>query len=154
MIDQNAFGLGDFKLKESSEQAMLAQAKRAEKNGEGIVFLGWEPHPMNANVKMTYLTGGDDWFGPDFGGATVYTNVRKGYVDECPNVGRFLTNLEFTLPLENEIMGKILDDGEQPEKAAAEWLAAHPDVLGPWLDGVTTRDGGDGLAAVRGALGV
>ncbi len=154
MIDQNAFGLGDFSLKESSEQAMLAQAKRAEKSGKGIVFLGWEPHPMNANVKMTYLTGGDDYFGPDFGGATVYTNIRKGYVEECPNVGKFLQNLAFTLPMENEIMGKILDDGEDPDKAAAAWLAANPDILDGWLEGVTTRDGGDGLAAVRTALGV
>jgi glycine betaine/proline transport system substrate-binding protein len=154
MIEKDAFGLGEFQLKESSEQAMLAQAKRAEKSGEGIVFLGWEPHPMNASVAMTYLTGGDDFFGPNFGGATVYTNVRKGYVAECPNVGRFLSNLEFTLPMENEIMGAILDDGENPDDAAAAWLTANPDILGGWLEGVTTRDGGDALAAVRDALGV
>jgi glycine betaine/proline transport system substrate-binding protein len=154
MIEQDAFGLGSFELRESSEQAMLAEAQRAERTGEGIVFLGWEPHPMNANLEMVYLTGGDDFFGPDFGGATVYTNVRKGYVAECPNVGKFLSNLEFTLEMENEIMGSILDDGEAPEDAAAAWLKANPKVLEPWLAGVATRDGGDGLAAVRDALGV
>lgn len=154
MIDKDAFGLKDFTLKESSEQAMLAEARRAEKSGEGIVFLGWEPHPMNATIKMTYLTGGDDFFGPNFGGATVYTNTRKGYVSECPNVGKFLQNLEFSLQMENEVMGKILDDGENPDDAASGWLSAHPDVLGPWLEGVTTLDGGDGIAAVRSALGV
>ena len=98
MIEEDKFGLGEFELKESSEQAMLAEARRAEKSGEGIVFLGWEPHPMNANLEMTYLTGGDEVFGPNFGGATVYTNTRKGYVEECPNVGKLLANLEFTLP--------------------------------------------------------
>jgi glycine betaine/proline transport system substrate-binding protein len=154
MIEKDAFGLGTFDLKESSEQAMLAEAKRAERTGEGIVFLGWEPHPMNANIKMTYLTGGDEFFGPDFGGATVYTNTRAGYVTECPNVGQFLTNLEFTLAMENTIMGKILDDGEDPDEAAADWLKANPEVLDGWLAGVTTRDGGDGLAAVRDSLGV
>jgi glycine betaine/proline transport system substrate-binding protein len=118
------------------------------------VFLGWEPHPMNANIEMTYLTGGDDYFGPNLGGATIYTNVRKGYVEECPNVGQFLQNLEFTLQMENEIMGAILDDGEDPDDAAAAWLSANPDVLNGWLEGVTTRDGGDGLAAVRSALGI
>ena len=56
---------------ETSEQGMLAQAARAQQSGEGIVFLGWEPHPMNANFEMTYLTGGDEVFGPNFGGATV-----------------------------------------------------------------------------------
>jgi glycine betaine/proline transport system substrate-binding protein len=154
MIEADAFGLGGFELKESSEQGMLAQAARAAKGGEGIVFLGWEPHPMNQNLEMVYLTGGDDWFGPNLGGATVYTNVRKGFLDECPNVGQFLENLVFSLKMENAVMGAILDDGEDPEDAAQAWLAANPDVLDGWLDGVTTRDGGDAAAAVRTALGV
>ncbi len=63
-----------------------------------------------------------------------------------------MTNLAFTLPMENEIMGAILNDGAEPEAAAKAWLAAHPDVLGPWLDGVTTKDGGDAMAAVSAAL--
>ncbi len=107
---------------------------------------------MNANFKMTYLTGGDDFFGPNLGGATVYTNTRAGYVAECPNIGKLLSNLTFTLPMENEIMGAILNDGTEPRDAAKTWLAAHPDVLGPWLDGVTTKDGGDAMAAVTAAL--
>jgi len=154
MISQDAFGLGKFQLVESSEQAMLAEAKRAQKSGKGIVFLGWEPHPMNQNIDMVYLTGGDDFFGPNFGGATVYTNVRKGLVEECPNLGQLLKNLGFTLGMENAIMGSILDDGEDPEAAATAWLKANPDALGPWLEGVTTFDGKDGLAAVKSALGV
>ncbi len=154
MIDADAFGLGGFQLVESSEQGMLAQAARAERQGEGIVFLGWEPHPMNANLKMAYLTGGDDVFGPDFGGATVYTNTRAGYVEECPNVGKFLENLAFTLAMENEIMAAILDDGTDPDAAAAAWLKANPEVLGAWLEGVTTLDGGDAMGAVHGALGL
>jgi glycine betaine/proline transport system substrate-binding protein len=153
MIAENKFDLGEFQLVESSEQGMLAQAARAERQGKGIVFLGWEPHPMNANLKMTYLTGGDDVFGPNFGGAEVLTNTRAGYVAECPNVGQLLNNLAFTLPMENAVMGKILDDGEKPEAAAAEWLKANPDAITPWLQGVTTRDGGDAVAAVKSALG-
>ncbi len=154
MIDKDAFGLGKFSLKESSEQGMLAQAARAQKSGKGIVFLGWEPHPMNKNLEMTYLTGGDDWFGPNLGGATVYTNVRKGLLEECPNLGTFLKNLSFSLGMENEIMGLILDDKEDPADAATAWLKANPTALDPWLAGVTTRDGGDAAAAVRDALGV
>ncbi len=152
MIAADAFGVGGFELVESSEQGMLAQVERANRRDEPVVFLGWEPHPMNSNFDLTYLAGGDDWFGPDFGGAEVLTNTRAGYVEECPNVGQFLQNLEFTLRLENEIMGMILNDGMQPGDAARSWLAANPDVLGPWLDGVTTRDGGDAMDAVTGAL--
>ena len=152
MIDTDSFGLGGFDVVESSEQGMLAEVARADKNGEPVVFLGWEPHPMNANFDMTYLTGGDEWFGPDFGGATVYTNTRAGYAGECPNTGKLLGNLVFSLEMENEIMGAILNDGADPEDAAKAWLAANTDVLGPWLDGVTTKDGGDAMAAVTAAL--
>ncbi len=154
MIDTNAFGLKDFEVVESSEQGMLAQVKRATSRGEPIVFLGWEPHPMNANFDLTYLTGGDDYFGPDLGGATVYTNTRAGYAEACPNVGALLKNLKFTLAMENEIMGAILDEGEDPKEAAKAWLKAHPDTWHAWLEGVTTRDGGDAIAAVEAALGM
>lgn len=153
MIEQNAFGLGDFQLVESSEHGMLAQVARAERRGEPIVFLGWEPHPMNARFDMVYLTGGDDWFGPDLGGAEVFTNTRAGYVEECPNVGRFLQNLEFNLEMLNEIMALILDEGMDPGDAARTWLSENREVIDPWLDGVTMRDGSDGARdAVLAAL--
>ncbi|WP_419906126.1 choline ABC transporter substrate-binding protein [Hoeflea sp.] len=154
MISADAFGLNGFELAESSEQGMLAQVARKDKRDEPIVFLGWAPHPMNANFELTYLAGGDDHFGPDFGGATVYTNVRKGYVDECANVGAMLKNLKFSLEMENEIMGAILDDGEDPSDAAKAWLKGHPEMVETWLAGVTTVDGGDGLAAVKSSLGM
>ncbi len=154
MIDGDSFGLSGFEVAESSEQGMLAQVDRASRKGDPIVFLGWEPHPMNANFEMSYLTGGDDFFGPDLGGATVYTNTRKGYSAECPNIGALLGNLKFSLAMENEIMASILDDGEDPQDAASAWLKANPDAFTAWLDGVTTKDGGDAVAAVKEQLGL
>lgn len=154
MIADGAFGLDGFEVIESSEQGMLAQVDRASGREEPIVFLGWEPHPMNANFEMSYLEGGDDWFGPNLGGATVFTNTAAGYVDSCPNVGALLNNLEFSLAMENEIMGAILNDGEDPADAATAWLSANPDAFMAWLDGVTTKDGGDAVAAVKASLGM
>ncbi|UWP92863.1 choline ABC transporter substrate-binding protein [Aliiroseovarius crassostreae] len=154
MIDGDAFGLKGFEVAESSEQGMLAQVARADKKDEPIVFLGWEPHPMNANFEMSYLTGGDDFFGPNLGGAVVDTNTRAGYVTECANTGKLLQNLAFSLAMENEIMGAILNDGQDPADAAKAWLAANPDAFMAWLDGVTTKDGGDAVAAVKASLGL
>ncbi|KTS74970.1 glycine/betaine ABC transporter substrate-binding protein [Pseudomonas oryzihabitans] len=151
MIDKNTFDLGKFKLVESSEAGMLSQVQRAERRKQWVVFLGWEPHPMNTRFKMKYLSGGDDVFGPNYGGATIYTNVRKGYVQECPNVGKLLTNLSFTLDMENQLMDKVLNEKEAPSAAAKAWLKAHPQQLEQWLAGVTTRDGKPGLAAVKAA---
>jgi len=143
--------MGAVKMVESSEQGMLAQVAKASRKDKPVVFLGWAPHPMNSNFKVTYLTGGEEWFGSE---GDVYTNTRAGYVDECPNVGKFLQNLSFTLPMENEIMGAILDDGADPTEAATAWLKANPDAITGWLDGVTTLDGGDAQAAVNSALGL
>ncbi|NCM96886.1 MAG: choline ABC transporter substrate-binding protein [Rhodobacterales bacterium] len=154
MIGADAFGMKAIELIESSEQGMLAQVAKADNQGKPVIFLGWEPHPMNANFKMTYLTGGDDYFGPNLGGATVYTNTRAGLVAECPNTGALLNNLVFSLALENQIMGAILNDGTDPREAAKAWLAANPAVIEPWLAGVTTKDGGDALAAVKAAIGL
>ncbi|CZF86608.1 choline ABC transporter substrate-binding protein [Grimontia marina] len=154
MIDANAFGLKEFELVESSEAGMLSQVKRAVRRDQWIVFLGWAPHPMNSNFELEYLDGGDDYFGPNYGGANVYTNVRKNYTTECPNVGKLLTNLKFTLPMENEIMNGILNDGEKPEVAAKEWLQGNPEVLTAWLDGVKTQDGKDALPAVKAHLNI
>ena len=152
MIDKNAFGLKGFEVVESSEAGMLSQVKRKVRRDNWIVFLGWEPHPMNSNFDLAYLEGGDEFFGPNLGGASVMTNVRKGYVNECPNVGRFLKNLEFTLALENEVMKAILDDKKKPEDAARNWLKANPSVLDAWLKGVTTKDGKPAVAAVKASL--
>ena len=83
MIDTNDFGLKDWELVESGEQAMLAQVDRAVQEGKGIVFLAWAPHPMNANFDLTYLSGGDAYFGPDFGGAHAGTQGLGGGLPEC-----------------------------------------------------------------------
>lgn len=149
MIDENAFDLKGFKLVESSEAGMISQVSRSAKREQWVVFLGWAPHPMNANIDMEYLSGGDDVFGPNYGGANIYTNVRQNYTQECPNVGHLLKNLSFSLEMENQIMGSILDDGMKPAAAARAWLKTHPEVLNNWLDGVTTLDGKASLPAVR-----
>jgi glycine betaine/proline transport system substrate-binding protein len=154
MIDKGDFGLDGWKLIESGEQAMLSQVTRAVRKNESIVFLGWAPHPMNLKVDMRYLAGGDEYFGPNYGGASIHTVTRKGFSAECPNVGTLLGNLEFSLDMESAIMGAILEDGKKADLAAVEWLKANPDVLAVWLENVTTRDGQPGLAAVKSHLGL
>lgn len=154
MIDKNAFGLKDagFKVVESSEAGMLSQVDRSSRRGTDVVFLGWEPHPMNTRFKLQYLTGGDEFFGPNFGQATIYTNTRKGYSEQCSNVGQLLKNLSFTLEMESTLMGKVLDDKQKPDAAARAWLKQNPQVLDTWLAGVTTVDGKPGLEAAKAKL--
>ncbi|WP_318465692.1 choline ABC transporter substrate-binding protein [Photobacterium leiognathi] len=148
MIDTNAFGLKDFSLVESSEAGMISQVSRSVRRDQWIVYLGWAPHPMNSNVEMEYLAGGDDFFGPNYGGANVYTNVRSNYLTECPNVGQLLKNLSFSLEMENSLMEAILNQKVQPEKAARQWLSENPQQVEAWLKDVKTREGNVAATAV------
>jgi glycine betaine/proline transport system substrate-binding protein len=142
MIQRNEHGLGSFHLVESSEQGMLAQVTRAYAAHEPIVFLAWDPHPMNMQFDLRYLTGGDRSFGPNYGGATVYTLVRAGYLRQCPNVAQLLRNLEFTTRGESELMQAIIGAHQMPDDAARAWLAAHPATAAAWLRGIHRADMG------------
>src|SRR5262245_1389396 len=96
-LDDPNSGMGGMELVESSEQGMLAQAQKAIEKKEWVAFLGWAPHPVMGNMKLVYLTG----FEKDgFGDAKINALTRPGYVTECPNVGKLLTNLKFELAME------------------------------------------------------
>lgn len=149
MIDDPKNNLKGFQLVESSEAGMLTEAEKAMKDNQWIIFLGWTPHPVMGEMKIAYLDGMGD---SGFGAATVYTVARKGYTSECPNVGTLLKNLKFDLAMEGAMMGPVLKDSADPKETAKAWLKAHPDAVKPWLQGVTTFDGGDAAAAVAAAL--
>src|SRR5437879_12107612 len=83
---------------------------------------------MNEKFKMTYLSGGDGVFGPNYGGAAVYTAVANGYLERCPNVGTLIRNLKFGLSMESQVMAPILQKRD-PVASALDWLRANPAVL-------------------------
>ncbi|WP_128253478.1 choline ABC transporter substrate-binding protein [Falsirhodobacter deserti] len=141
--------LEGWEIVQSSEQGMLAQVGRFYPREEPVVFLGWEPHPMNASFDLTYLEGAQEFFG---GEGIVNTISRAGFAEDCPNVARFLSQQRFTLQMENEMMGLILEDGMTPEDAVLDWIGRNPAVIEPWLEGVTAVDGAEGLTVVEEAL--
>ena len=148
MIDSNQFGLGKFKLVESSEAGMLVEVNRAIREKQWIVFLGWEPHPRTVQMKIDYLAGGDDVFGPNYGEAKVFTATPPDYAARCPNAAKLVSNLQFTTAIENHVMVPIMNK-TGANQAALGWLKANPQVLDQWLVGVTTIDGKPGLPAVK-----
>ncbi|WP_414448137.1 choline ABC transporter substrate-binding protein [Burkholderia sp. 22PA0099] len=154
MIADKALGSANWSLVESSETGMLTQVERAERDHKWIVFLAWEPHLMNTRFHPVYLSGGDAYFGPDYGGATVNTVSRSGYANQCPNLGRLFRQITFNVDLENAMIASMLLDKLSPADAAKRALRAHPDLLGTWLDGVTTASGAPALPAAKGALGL
>jgi hypothetical protein len=86
---------------------------------------------MNIQFELRYLAGGDSAFGPNYGGASVLTLTRTGYLAQCPNVGRLLQNLQFTTGGESEMMQAMVAGKQPPEVAARAWLRAHPTTVAP-----------------------
>lgn len=154
MLDKHDFGLQNWNLVESSESGMLAQVTRAVERKEWIVFLGWEPHAMNTRFKLTYLSGGDAYFGENYGRATVNTVTRKDFATQCPNLNHFFSQLKFDVALENAVITRVLDKQENVNDAARAELAKRPELLKGWLEGVTTRTGEPAQPVVEKALGL
>ncbi|WP_336598230.1 choline ABC transporter substrate-binding protein [Paraburkholderia bengalensis] len=154
MIADKAFGLGDWKIVESSETGMLTQVERAVRDKQWIVFLAWEPHLMNTKFHLTYLSGGDAYFGPNYGGATVNTVTRPGFAGQCTNLAKLFQQLTFNVDLENQIIANVLQNKMDINAAAQNALKGNPALLNAWLKGVTTTSGADGLQAVQVQLGI
>ena len=149
MIDENLFDLGDFKLRESSEAAMLSQVSRAVKANKPIVFLGWEPHPMNRQINMKYLEGGDKVFGGNYGSAKVYTIISSDFEKRCPVEAKLISQIRFNVEMENELMTDILENKIPSKVAAKAYLQKHPELLDTWLVGIKSLNGENGAVAVK-----
>jgi len=141
VIAKNDFSLGDFSLVELPERLMLYQVKRHIRDGDWIAFLAWAPHPMNENFDIRYLDGGDEYFGPNLGGSTVYTNTRADFRRDCPNVAKLLDNLEFSLEMEGEVMNMMLGEFVPGDRAARDWMFRNPNTVAQWLEGVRHQQG-------------
>lgn len=154
MINKNMFGLGKFTLVPSSEAAMLAQVKSFTQDKKWIVFLGWAPHSMNERIDMTYLTGStDETFGANDGTATVWTNIRKGFGKEQPNVTRLLKQMTFPVSMMNQIMTALHKNNSlTPEEAGLDWVKKHPEIYKKWLKDIKTADGKPAIPAFEKAL--
>lgn len=149
MQEDKAFGFDTFEIVESSEQGMLAAVEKAVSRKAPIVFVGWSPHPMNTRFEMSYLSGGDAYFGPNYGSAEVWTGLRPAYADQCPNVLKFFQNLRFTPEMLSANMQKVLEEDKAGQQVALESLKSDDSMLAAWLEGVTATDGRDGVAAVK-----
>jgi glycine betaine/proline transport system substrate-binding protein len=88
---------------------------------------------MNTKIDLTYLSGGDAYFGPSYGSTTVNTLSQSGYGADCPNAARLFSQLAFTVEMENQIMSVIIDDRQSLEDAASAYLKAHPDLIDLWV---------------------
>lgn len=146
-IDNDTYSLGEWDLVPSSTSGMLSQVKKAAKNKEWIVFLGWEPHWMNLEWDLKYLKDPKHIWGKP-GTTRVLTGVRTGLQDDAPNLTNMLEQIKIKPDWQSAWIKGYSQEGKAPDKVARDWIAANKDIVKKWVDGVTTQDGSQDAAAV------
>ena len=137
-IEDDAYGLGDWELVQSSTAAMLGEVERRADSAEPVVFLGWEPHWMNVQWELVYL---EDPEGVWPGAGEIRVLAREGFEADNPNAARFLSQMEVDTATASEWINQLSKDGEPAETVASDWIAQNTDQVNAWLEGVETADG-------------
>lgn len=109
----------DIKQVNSSEGAMMAAAIKKMEKKEPVLFYGWRPHTMFNKYDAKILT--NEKTPQYFSGSSINVIANKSLKEKAPEVYEFLTN--WSIPLEDvEEMIANIDDGQEPEVAAQEWI--------------------------------
>jgi len=151
-IDEDAWGLGDWELVDTSVVGMLSAARSAISREEPIVWVGWTPHWMNLELPMRYLEDPKDLFGKNNGESEVLTLMRTGYAESHPNLEHFFTQFTFSADQQSWMINEYGQEERDVEDVAQQWIADHPERIQAMLEGVTDRDGKPAWPQVQDAL--
>lgn len=124
--------LSDWSLQTSSSGAMTTQLGEAINNEEEVIVTGWSPHWKFSEYDLKYLEDPNGVFGE---AETIETMVREGLEEDLPNAYKVLDQFQWSIEDMESVMLEI-NDGVEPEDAAADWVDANPDKVAEWTDGV------------------
>ncbi|MED2971028.1 glycine betaine ABC transporter substrate-binding protein [Fictibacillus sp. B-59209] len=127
----------DWTLKEGSAAAMTAELKKAYEKKEPIIVTGWTPHWMFSKYDLKYLKDPKGSYGK---GESIHTLTKKGFKQENPGANKILDQF-FWKPSDMEEVMVDVQDGAQPEKAAAKWVKSHKQEVGKWTKGAQKGNG-------------
>ncbi len=133
----DVYGLDQYTVQSSSDAAMTSALDTAIANEEPIVVTGWNPHWKFARYDLKYLEDPEGVFGE---AEDIHTFAREGLAEDMPEAYEVLNNFFWT----EDDMGVIMDeiqDGEDPEVAASNWVEANQDKVAEWTEGVDSVDG-------------
>jgi glycine betaine/proline transport system substrate-binding protein len=150
MIDQDAYGLGDWELVPSSTEAMLAQVSRLSTQKKPIAFLGWSPHWMTTEFDLHFLEDPEEVWP---GAGEIRSVVRADLTEDDPNLVRFVSQISVDTETASEFIRMVDKEGMSPEEVAEQWIQDNPDQLETWLNGVESVDGEPAAQVVLGQGG-
>lgn len=123
------YGL-DYSLLSSSGAVMTAELKNAVESEKWIAVTGWTPHWKFAKWDLKFLEDPKNVYGES---ETLYTVARKGVKEDYPEATAFMENFYMEADELGELMGK-LEESEDKEEAAREWMNENEDIVASWLD--------------------
>lgn len=130
------YDLTNINFKVSSTPAMLAQLKRATSRGEDVAVTLWRPHWAYDAFPIRDLKDPKKALGE---AETIYSFGRTGFEKDNPKVAQLVKNMAFddeTLAsLESTMFSADKYDGQNLDKAVAEWVSQHGDWVEKWKKG-------------------
>lgn len=138
-IDENTYGLSDWRVMASSVTGMLSQVASQTTHQEWVAFLGWEPHWMNVSYELRYLEDPQGIWGES---SSVSTVASAAFLQERPNVAHFLEQMKVPIEVQNNWVYEFSHEDRPLEEVAREWISENPEQVAEWIEGVTTAEGG------------
>lgn len=117
----------DIEMTNSSEAAMLAAAKTKMEDKEPVLFYGWRPHSMFNEHDLKILTNEDAEY-DFFDGSDIHVIANKELQEKAPEAYDFLSNWSISIDDVEEMIAEI-DDEEDPDEVAQEWIENHQDEI-------------------------
>lgn len=130
------YGL-NYTVQSSSGAAMTQALSDAIANEEPIVVTGWNPHWMFAAYDLKYLDDPKGSFGVS---ENINSIARLGLSEEMPEAYQILDNFYWEGSDMEDVMIQI-NDGEEPEAVARQWVDDNQDQVAVWTEGVDPVDG-------------
>lgn len=127
----------NWQLQPSSTAAMTSTLAKAIKDKRPIVVTGWTPHWMFTKFDLKFLEDPKGSFGK---AENIHTIVRKDLKKDEPTAYDVLDRFYWTPEEMADVMLQV-NEGVDPEKAAADWLKANPEKLEEWTKDLKKVDG-------------
>jgi glycine betaine/proline transport system substrate-binding protein len=131
-VEQDLYGLGEWRVLSSSTQAMLAQLDRAQRRDEAIVICAWQPHWMNIAHELHYLEDPLEHWGGE-GRTRVHTLARKGLAEDRPRLADFLERFRISAAVQSRWVHEYGREGREPRNIARDWVQANRETVEQWL---------------------
>lgn len=151
-IADDVWGLGGWRLIDTSEVAMLSAARDAISREEPIVWVGWTPHWMNLELPMRYLDDPQDLFGENNGESDVLTLMRSDYAEANPELVSFFEAFTFSAEEQSWMIQEYGQQERDLSEVAAEWIRDNAERVEAMFADVNDRDGEPAWPQVAAAL--